>query len=125
MLEDYENVLLVLNDKHLDLKEAHPEYATLANEREMETAQVLEVMIDFLNQNQLVKQKETGPSLESSVNLDDSSIIFKPGMSFTPTRFKGESVLSSSGKAKTETHTSDKNSSPGKSTDMNPFESPN
>ena len=51
MLEDYEKLLYVLNEKHQDLKENSPTYSQIADEKEMETSEVLETLIEYLKKN--------------------------------------------------------------------------
>mmetsp|Transcript_4439 Transcript_4439/g.4139 ORF Transcript_4439/g.4139 Transcript_4439/m.4139 type:complete len:116 (+) Transcript_4439:594-941(+) len=97
MIEDYENVLLILNEKHLDLKETYPEYANIADERQMETSQVLETMIDFLNKKngpgqKLTKQSQSVDTLEYSVEMEDTNALNNTEIHFTPSRLLDDSM---------------------------------
>ncbi|CAI2363724.1 unnamed protein product [Moneuplotes crassus] len=127
MIEDYENVLLILNEKHLDLKETYPEYANIADERQMETSQVLETMIDFLNKKngpgqKLTKQSQSVDTLEYSVEMEDTNALNNTEIHFTPSRLLDDSMNDSCRITVTDTNEKESNSSPEKSIEVEKFE---
>lgn len=83
MLEDYEKLLLVLNEKHQELKSSSPSYKKIANEKESYSSEILLMMIEHLKNSRSITigdgSKELNSSKDSSKMTNDNSIVvFKP-----------------------------------------------
>ncbi|CAI2363858.1 unnamed protein product [Moneuplotes crassus] len=104
MVEDYENVLLVLNEKHITLAEDFPDYNAVVDESKLSTSEMLQEMLDYLHKKtnvekprKTVKEAHFKDAIESSMNPQRNSQFFCPKMTFEPNRFKGDSVHNSVG----------------------------
>ena len=97
MIADYESLLTTLEEEHLKLQKSSPNYKVLANEKDHSSAEILQIMLQFLSEKAKAKdefREQRKRCLSALPMIGEGLITFRPKKNLNSSNYGDEEFRS-------------------------------